>query len=105
MSIVRARLRVEFCTIFHLSPPLHIHFFMRTAIEYLMLLALGSAAALLLCYLLGARRRALALAAVNSLLGAAIAFIPMLFGVYLPAWAFPICGALGIAGAFLYFFI
>ena len=76
---------------------------MRTAIEYLMLLSLGAAAALLLCFLSGAKKRVAAIVLINSLIGAAVAFIPMFFGYFLPAWAFPLCGALGAAGAFLYF--
>lgn len=77
---------------------------MRTAIEYLMLLSLGAGAALLLCFLSGAKKRVAAIVLINSLIGAAVAFIPMFFGYFLPAWAFPLCGALGAAGAFFYFY-
>ena len=75
---------------------------MRTITEYVMLLALGSATALTACFLFGAYKRAVAAVLLNSLLGAATAFIPTAFGVYLPAWAFFLCGALGAGGAFLY---
>lgn len=76
---------------------------MRTWTEYLLLLAAGTGGALLICFLFGAKRRVLTLVLLNSVAGAAVAFIPMCFGIYLPAWAVAVCGAAGAAGVFLYF--
>lgn len=75
---------------------------MRTPLEYLLLLALGAAAALLPCFILGARKKTVFCVLLNCLLGAAVALIPMAAGVFLPAWAVALCGAAGIAGAFFY---
>ena len=75
---------------------------MRTFPEYIMLLVAGAALSLLSLFLLGGRKRAVALAGINCLLGALVVFLPMAAGHYLPAWAVFACGALGAAGGFFY---
>lgn len=75
---------------------------MRTLPEYIMLLVAGAALSSLFLFLLGGRKRAVAFAGINCLLGALVVFLPMAAGHYLPAWAVFACGALGAAGGFFY---
>ena len=48
----------------------------------------AAGAALLLCFLSGAKKRVAAIVLINSLIGAAVAFIPMFFGHFLPETLF-----------------